>query len=279
MRRLFSKKNLVLFLRILVAAGFVLPLYWILAAALQPLGLPLGGALRIVPGQATLANFRRAWDLLPFGRYALNTVLVAVLGTGITILSSSLVAFAISRLPRKGQERWVIFLLSVLMIPEAALWSTRFLLYKQLFWLDSIQALIAPAWIGTSPFYILMFYRAFRRIPGGIFDAAWVDGAGVFRTWFQIGLPLARPTAVGVGILSFVFYWGDYISPLLYLQSERWRTLSAALQTLAQLSRSDWSLLMAGTCVVAVIPVLIFLAIQPVFSRPDTVRRTVKTKF
>jgi len=266
--RLVSKPYFVFLFRLLVAVVFILPLYWILVAALKPLGTPLLGSFQLFPNGITFGNFQRVWDLLPFGHYATNSSLATVLGTTITLATSSLVAFAISRLPRANQGPWVMFLLALLMVPEAALWSTRFLVYKGLGWLDTMQALIAPAWVGTSPFYILMFYRAFRRVPGQVFDAAQIDGAGILTSWFRIGLPLARPTAVGVAVLSFVYYWGDYMAPSLYLQSNRWSTLPVALQTLAQLSRSDWSLLMAGACLAALIPVVLFLAVQPVFSHP-----------
>jgi multiple sugar transport system permease protein len=148
-----------------------------------------------------------------------------------------------------------------------ALWSSRFIIFRQLGWLDSIWALIAPAWMGTSPFFILMFYRAFRRVPAGIYDAARIDGAGVLRTWSQVALPIARPTAVGVALLSFVFYWGDFISPFLYLRSESRYTLPVALQLLQQMNRSDWPLLMAAAVLTALFPVLLFLLAQPYFTR------------
>lgn len=153
------------------------------------------------------------------------------------------------------------------MVPGVSLWSTRFIIYRQLGWYDSIWALIAPALMGTSPFFVLMFYRAFRRIPAAIYDSARIDGAGVLRTWSSVALPVARPTVVAVAILSFVLYWGDFISPLLYLSSEQRYTLPIALQLLQQLNRSDWPLLLAAAVLTMAIPVLLFILVQPYFSR------------
>jgi len=153
------------------------------------------------------------------------------------------------------------------MVPGVALWSTRFFIYAWLGWYNTILALIAPAFMGTSPFFVLMFYRAFRRIPVAIYEAARLEGAGVLTSWRQIGLPIARPTAVGVALLSFVLYWSDFISPLLYLRSQSRYTLPIALQLLQQLTPSQWSLLMAGAVLATIIPVALFLLLQPYFAR------------
>ncbi len=249
-------------IRSLVALIFLLPLLWILTAALHPLGRPLPQRLWLLPVGLDTGNFWRIWQLLPLGHFTLNSLLVVLLAVPLTLLVASWAGYGMARLPLSSQ-RWLLAIsVAVLMVPSLALWMPRFLIYKQLGWLDSIWALIAPVWMGTSPLYVLLFYRAFRRIPAELYDAARVDGAGVVQTWAVIGLPLVRPTVVGVGVLSGVFYWGDFLSPLLYLRSERWTTLPVALQLLGQLSRSDWPLLMAGAVFVAAIPIGLFVLCQ-----------------
>ncbi len=202
-------------LRLLTALLFLLPLLWMLAASLHPPGEPLPTTLRLLPQHPTLANYGRIFRLLPLGRYTLNSLLVVALAVPITLVVSSWAGLGMARLSKPAQRRWITLSLAVLMVPGIALWSMRFLLYRELGWYDTVWALIAPAWMGTSPFYVLMFYRAFRRIPGAIFDAAQLEGAGVLQTWRLVALPMARTTAVGVGLLTFVFYWGDFTSPLL----------------------------------------------------------------
>jgi multiple sugar transport system permease protein len=262
-----SKENWLLIGRLLVAVIFLLPILWMVAAALHPLGVPLAQKLTLFSGVPTLKNFARIWELVPIGRYALNSLLVVALAVPITLVSSSWAGFSMARLPLASQRRWIVISLAVLMVPGIALWSTRFFIYKELGWLDSIWALIAPAWMGTSPFYVLMFYRAFRRIPGGIYDAARIDGAGILQTWWRVILPMARPTALGVSLLSFIVYWGDFTNPLLYLDSERLYTLPVALQLLQQMNRSEWSLLMAAAVFTTFIPILLFALLQPYFAR------------
>jgi multiple sugar transport system permease protein len=267
MKLSFSKSRRKLLLRGLVAIVFLLPLYWMLGAALHPLGTPLPKSWQLLPPDPTFENFKRAWQLVPIGRFTLNSLLVVTLAVPLTLVTSSWAGLAMSRLTKAGQRRWVVISLAVLMVPAIALWSTRFMIYKQLGWVDTFWALIAPAWMGTSPFYVLMFYRAFRRIPAAIYDAARIDGAGLLQTWWRIALPVARSTAVAVAILSFVVYWGDFTSPLLYMHTESRYTLPVALQLLQQMSRSDWSLLMAAAVIAALIPVTLFLVAQPYFAR------------
>ncbi len=204
--------------------------------------------------------------MVPLARFTLNSLLVGVLAVPLTIVVSSWAGLAIAQLPRASQRRWVLLSLGVLMVPGIALWMPRFLLYRQLGWLDSPLALIAPAWMGTSPFFVLMYFRAFRRIPSALYDAARLDGAGVLQAWLRVAMPLARPTTVGVALLAFLFYWGDFISPLLYLRSERYYTLPVALQLLQQLNRADWGLLMAAGLMATLVPLLLFGGAQRLFA-------------
>jgi multiple sugar transport system permease protein len=248
-------------LRILAAVLFLLPILWMTAAALHPPGTPLPTTIWLLPEHPTLDNFRRIFTLVPLGRFTLNSLLVTAVAIPLTLLTGSWAGFAIPRLPQSSQRRWVFISLVVLLIPGIALWSTRFLVYRWLGWLDTIWALVGPAWMGTSPFFVLMFYRAFRRIPSLIYDAARIDGAGLLATWGLVAFPIARPTALAVAVLTFILYWSDFTGPLLYLSSQERYTLPVALQLLQQLSRSEWSLLMAGAIWATAVPLLLVAAV------------------
>lgn len=243
--------------RTFAAVLFLLPILWMVGAALHPPGTPLPTAIWLWPDQPTLDNFRRIFTLVPIGRFTLNSLLVTAVAIPLTLLTGSWAGFAMSRLPQKSQQRWVFISLVVLLIPGIALWSTRFLVYRWLGWLDTIWALVGPAWMGTSPFFVLMFYRAFRRIPSLIYDAARIDGASLLATWGLVALPIARPTTLAVAVLTFILYWSDFTSPLLYVGSQERYTLPVALQLLQQLSRSEWPLLMAGAIWATAVPLLL----------------------
>ncbi len=266
-------------LQVIVAMVFLLPLVWMTATAFHAPATPLPTSLRLVPDNPTVANFGRIFAIIPLLRFTINSLIVVALAVPLTLLTGSWAGFGMAQLPERSQRRWVIISLIVLIIPGIALWSTRFLLYKWLGWIDTYWAIIAPAWMGTTPFFVLMFYRAFRRVPAGLYDAARLDGAGVLRTWASVAMPLARSTIVAVAILSFVLYWGDFINPLLYLSSESNYTLPIALQSLQQMNRSDWPLLMAGAVWATLVPVGVFVIALAYWNRftnntKETVRQT-----
>lgn len=263
MKHSFSNNILVRIFQVLAATFFLLPIVWMIIAALIPPGSPLPRNLWLIPTEITLDNFRRIWQIIPIGQFTLNSLRVVALAVPLTLITSSWAGFAISQLPHPKQRWWITISLVVLMIPGIALWSTRFILYKEIGIYNSIWALVAPAFMGTSPFFVLMYYRAFRRIPSEVYDSARLDGAGVLRMWRLIALPIARPTTIGVTLLGFIYYWGDFISPLLYLQSEKNYTLPIALQLLQQMGRSNWPLLMAASITSLIVPMIFFLILQP----------------
>jgi multiple sugar transport system permease protein len=231
-------------LRLAAAAVFSLPLLWMFLAAFRPAGDPITASL--LPSRLTLDNFSRLFSSVSLGRYTFNSLLVVLVAVPLTLLTASWAGFAMARLPQPARRRWVVLSLLALIIPGVALWSSRFLIYNWLGITDTIWVLVVPALMGTSPFFVLMFYRAFRRIPVAVYESAHLDGAGVLDTWGHIALPMARPTAVAVAILSFILYWGDFVSPLLYVNDATQYTLPVGLQLLQQLGRSDYPLLMAG---------------------------------
>ena len=250
-----SHRLIPILLRLALAGLFLLPLLWAGLAALRPAGTPLSAPL--LAGRPTLDAFARLFDVIPIWRFTANSLLVVALAVPLTLLTASWAGFAIARLPRPSQRRWVLLSLMALMVPGVALWSSRFLLYSRVGLIDTVWALVAPAFMGSSPFYVLIFYRAFRRIPPAIFDAAQLDGAGVLATWRRVALPIARPSAAAVAALTFVAYWGDSLSPLFYLSDVRRTTLPVGLQLLQQLGRSDYPLLMAGAVWATLAPLLL----------------------
>ena len=250
-----TRRPSLVLLRLILAGLFLLPLVWAGLAALRPAGTPLSAPLLAV--RPTLDAFIRLFAVVPIWRFTPNSLLVVALAVPLTLLTASWAGFAMARLPRPSQRRWVIVSLMALMVPGVALWSSRFLIYSRLGIIDTVWALVAPAFMGSSPFYVLIFYRAFRRIPSAIYDAAELDGAGVLATWGHVALPIARSSAAAVAVLAFVAYWGDYLSPLLYLSDARGYTLPVALQLVQQLGRSDYPLLMAGAVWATAAPLLL----------------------
>jgi multiple sugar transport system permease protein len=170
-----------------------------------------------------------------------------------------------SQLP--ARIRYLLLAIAVVlrMIPISALWLPRFLLFVQLQLIDTYWALIAPVWMGSSPFFILIFYWGFRRMPPAWIESARLDGLGPLGIWWRIALPNAWPALIAVGVLTFAQYWGDFISPLIYLKSEQRYTMAVGVRTLQQLDLNNWPLMMAGTVVMILPIVVLFILVQQAF--------------
>jgi multiple sugar transport system permease protein len=265
-----SAGGLVLFgLSVGVAALFVLPLLWMVAASLRQPGLPPPRVFEWVPNPIVWGNYAAIFELLPLARYALNSVVVAGLAVPLTLLTASWAGFAMAQLPGRDRRRLALLSVALLMVPITALWLTRYVFFAWLAITNTYLALLAPALMGTSPLFVLLFYWAFRRVPQELYEAARLEGARAITIWRRLALPLARPTVVAVGVLTFLVYWSDFINPMLYLKSQALYTLPLGVQQFRQLDRSNWSLLMAAAVVMTGPAVMLFLGVQRYFLGED----------
>jgi multiple sugar transport system permease protein len=249
----------------LAATAFLLPLVFMVTGSLRKAGLPPPRTAELVPSEPTLESYRRAFELVDLARYTFNSVLVVAIAVPLTLLFASWAGFAMARLPRRAGAWLVAASLVSLMVPITALLVPRFAIFSWLGLTDTYVPLIAPALIGMSPFYVLLFYWGFRRIPAELFEACRLEGLSPFTVWRRIALPLARPVTVAVAVLAAVFTWSNFLDPLIYLFDENNFTLPLGLRSLAQVDRQDFPLLLAGA-VTATVPVIAaFLYVQRFF--------------
>jgi multiple sugar transport system permease protein len=249
-------------LPVLVAVVFLLPLWWLVSASLRPPGLPPAQTIEWLPTSPSVGNYGAVFELLPFARYLLNSLVVVALAVPLTIVSASLAGFGMALLAPRTRLVLVVLSVALLMVPVTALWLTRFLLFRWAGLTDSLLALVVPALAGSSPLFVLLYFWTFRRVSPEVFEMARLDGAGPLTTWRRMALPMAVPTTVAVAVLTFIVYWSDFIGPLLYLRSQDLYTLPLGLRQLQQLDPSDWPLLMAGAVMLVVPAVLFFLLVQ-----------------
>jgi multiple sugar transport system permease protein len=165
---------------------------------------------------------------------------------------------------RARRRLWVLAIL-LLMVPITSLWVTRYIFFAALGLVDSLWALVAPAFMGSTPFFVLLFYWTFRRVPVELFESARLDGAGALGVWARIAMPLAWPTTTVVGVLAFSLYWSDFLSPLLFLKSDARLTLPIGIALLKELDQTNWPLLMAGALVMMLPIITLFLLVQRYF--------------
>lgn len=246
----------------LVSVVFLLPLVWMVAASLREPGLPAPYTVEWIPSPLTPSNYPRLFEMLPFGRYVLNSLAVVAVSVPLTLLTASWAGLAMALVGPRARQALFVASVLVMMVPVTAVWLVRYVLFARLDLLDTMWALTAPAFAGSSPFFVLLYFWSFRRIPRELFDHALLEGAGPLRLWGNVAMPLAGPTTLAVGVLAAVLYWSDFISPLLYLKTESHYTLAVGLQQLQQLDRTNWPLLMAAATLMTAPVIGLFLLMQ-----------------
>ncbi len=250
----------------LLAIIFAFPLVWMLSYSLRSTELPPPNRLEFFSPPFAFENYQIALNrYLPLGRFLLNSLVVAAVAVPLTVITASWAGFVMSQLSRRAQALLFGLCIAWLLVPAPTVWIPRFILFTQLGWIDSFAPLIAPALMGTSPFYVLLFYIAFSRVSREVYDVARVEGAGPLRIWYSIALPAAVPSVITVAMLAFTFFWNDYVSPLLYMRTLFNYTLPVGIQLLQQSARSNYPVLMAASVIMIAPIVLLFGLLQRFF--------------
>ena len=209
-------------------------------------------------------NYVRAFEIINFFNSLRNTLFICftvVLGI---VFSCSLVAYSFARIPWKGRDVAFIICLATMMLPYQVTLIPLFALYAKLGWVGSFKPLIVPYLFGT-PFYIFLLRQFFLGIPQDLSAAARIDGCNEFGIFAQIILPLSKPALATTGLFMFLFQWGDFLNPLIYLQHDRQYTLAIALQQFQSQHGSAWGPLMAMSTVVTIPIILLFFLTQRTF--------------
>ena len=204
--------------------------------------------------QISLRNYVDTFHAFPFGRFYLNSIIVATCTTLLQILTASLAAFAFARLRFRGREAIFLLYLTTLMIPFQVTMIPNFILIRYLRWYDTYQALILPASFSVFSTFLLRQY--FLGLPLDLDEAARMDGANSWRIWSQIIMPLSGPVLATLAIFNFQGAWNDFLWPLIVTNSEAMRTIPIGLSSFQGQYSTEWHLLMAGS-VIALLPVLI----------------------
>jgi multiple sugar transport system permease protein len=236
------------------------PLAWMLSASLMPLGQSNAYPPPWLPSAPTLANYRELFARVGVGRYLVNSLVVAIAGTGLSLLFNVSAGYAFAKLPFAGRERIFRWLLAALLIPAQVAMLPLFLMLRAMGLVNSYGGVIVPAL--ASVFGIFLVRQYARSIPDEILEAARLEGAGEARIFAAVVLPLLKPILVTLGIFTFLNIWNDFMWPLIVLTDNRLQTLPVALASLSREHVQDNELMMAGAVVTVLPPLLLFLGLQ-----------------
>jgi len=246
---------------IVLGAAILLPFLWTLSSSLKPYGAGITFPPEFIPKRFEWQNYVKVTQTIPFFGFLQNSVLVTGLSMTGELLSCSLVAFAFARLRFPGRNILFIIVLGTMMIPYPVTMVPTFILFNLLGWVNTYLPLVIPPFFAPA-YNVFLLRQFFMTINHELDEAAEVDGAGWFRIYWQIILPLAKPALATVAIFSFMWYWNDFMGPLIYLSDSQKFTLALGVNYLRSMrGGGDLSMQMAASVMfVAPCIVLFFIA-------------------
>jgi multiple sugar transport system permease protein len=259
---------------------FVAPFIYMVVTSFEPLSKMFDYPPTWIPSDATLANYTGFLTSdRPVGRWVTNSLFVTMSVLALQLFFNSLIAYTFAKRTFPGRDILFFLGLATMMLPAEVTLIPNYLIMKHfplfggndLFgqgghgWLDSYWALIAPSI--SSPFGIFLMRQYMKSIPDQLIDAARIDGAGHFKIYWKIIVPLSLPALAALAIFTFQWVWGDVYGPLIYISSPNLFTWPLGLALFVQGNRTVWNLVIAGATIFTVPSVVIFFAFQKYFIR------------
>ncbi|MFD0711509.1 carbohydrate ABC transporter permease [Paenibacillus sp. GCM10027626] len=248
---------------IIGAILMVVPFIWMFLTSVKTLGESTAVPPVIFPETFQWSNYSKVFTNLPFYTFYWNTIVTTIVKTAGQLVICSLAAYAFARIEFPGRNFFFMMALSVLMVPGQVFLIPQYMIMKDLGWLNSLQALIAPGLF--SAFGTFLLRQFFMTLPKELEESAKLDGCSTFRTYWQIMLPLAKPGLVALAIFTILWSWNDLMWPLIVNTSPDKMVLSAGLASLQGEHGTNYTILMAGS-ILAIWPmIVIFLIFQRSF--------------
>lgn len=251
---------------------FILPLVWMLSTSLKGdsqiyarEGQESAVSLKtLIPSPVKWGNYAEAVKTVPIGTYLKNTLLLCAANVLGAVLSSAVVAYGFARMRFWGREPLFMLMIATMALPGQVTMIPVFALFRFLGWYGTFLPLIVPAFCGSA-FYVFLLRQFFRTIPEELAEAARIDGAGDFRIFWQLMLPLAKPALATCALFQFLATWNDFFGPLLYINDPSSYTLAYGLQQFMSSYGGEWAQLMAGASIFTLPVILLFFVAQRTF--------------
>lgn len=248
---------------ILLALIALVPFAWMISTSFKSRGALMSIPIEWIPKEPTLDAYFTVFERFPFLRAIGNSLLIAVCYTLLTLVSASMAAFAFTKIQFKGSGFLLGLYLATMMIPTQVTMIPLFVVMNQIGLINHYSSVILPAIF--RPFAVFLLVQQMRTIPPDYMDAARIDGAGVWRIWRQVMLPLCAPSLATLAVTNFMDSWNDYLWPLLMLTDKAKMTLPIALSTLNGQYDTEYNVMMAGSLISMIPIILIYIFAQKYF--------------
>jgi raffinose/stachyose/melibiose transport system permease protein len=262
-RRVHLARKLASTLVWLIIAVQVYPLAWLILTSLRPAqdfasGNPFG-----LPSSLTLDNYTRAFETADLGRYIFNSLVVTGVSSVLIVILGMMGAYAVQVLGFKGSRLMLGLFLVGIIVPVQVALVPLFINYSRVGLLNTYQSMILPLVGFALPVSVYLFVSFFQYIPREIYEAASMDGAGPYRIFFRITMPLSTNTVITVVFVNGIFIWNDFIFANTFVFDEKMKTIPLGLQNfIGAMGSVDWTATFAAVCVTITPLLLVFLVLN-----------------
>jgi ABC-type glycerol-3-phosphate transport system permease component len=210
-------------------------------------------------------NYDRCIRAVPFWKYVRNSFVLVVLTTVGTLFSSTFVAYSFARLRWPGRGVAMVLMLSTMMLPAQVTMIPSFMIWRTVGWYNTLNPLWVPSFFGVA-FFVFLMTQHMKTIPRELEEAARIDGLNAVQTWWYIIVPLVKPAAAAIAIMTVLGAWNDFLGPLIYLRDQTRFPLSLGLFGIrADVAQTDWTMIMAGNVLMILPVILMFIIFQKYF--------------
>ncbi len=245
------------------AVIMIAPFLWMISSSLKDLTQVFIFPPQWIPRPFVWQNYVDAWHAIPLGRFFANSFFVASAVAISQVVTASLAAYVFARLEFPGRDVIFLLFLGTMMLPSQITLIPRFIILKEIGWIDTYQALIVP--FMARPFGTFLLRQSFLNVPTDLEDAARMDGCSRLRILFQVVLPLSKPALATLFVFTFMSYWNSFLWPLIVIQTREKLTLQVGLAMLRSELSTEWPTLMAASVLSALPAIILYFLAQKQF--------------
>lgn len=262
-----SKKKMidVIYHLFIIALGLLMiyPVAWMVFGSLKSNVEILQDTYRLFPTELRWENYSTGWKGfggVTFGTFFKNSIIISIIGTIGTVISCTLISYALARIPFKGRKFWFNVMIMTMLLPGQVIMIPQYLIYHRIGWVGTILPLTFTKFFGV-PFFIYMMMQFVKGLPRELDEAAMIDGCSRYGIFYRIVLPLLGPSIITTIVIQFYWIWDDFMGPLLYLNRPKKYTVSYAIKLFADAtSTSDYGAMFAMSTL-SLIPVFVIFLV------------------
>ncbi len=249
---------------LVLGATFIVPFIWVASTSLKLPGQIFISPIEWIPKYPRWENYVEIFTYLPFHRFVLNSFFLAILESSGAVISSTIVAYGMSRIRWAGRELVFSLVVVTMMLPGVITLIPTFVLFKWLGWVGTYFPLWVPAWFGSA-FFIFLMRQYMLTIPVELDEAAKIDGASHLRTLWQVIVPLCGPALATIAIFAVLGSYNSFMLPRIYISQTSMYTIQLGLQLFQGRFGNFWHLVMAASMISILPPIVLFFVAQKYF--------------